>query len=674
MNALKSIAKYSVLSGLLVVARLVSADTLELPKYSVVDKLGVSITGGTVTTSLNTLAIGGSMGLSHKISTVTNDFIAGPFNGRGVVDKFIGAALYKHVVPGPLISPNYGCNVYGSCPNGVYWMHVNDPDSSADFEVGLDGTYTPIKDKNVNITDSRNSLVRLDVAHLLWTKPDGTQVTFLRNADSPKAFGILQKMVYPNGFTVAVTSYEEFSGQYHRPLSVVTNTGFQLKYNYAEDDTFTGVGAGDTNTSSPPENTLRWSQMNPISVVAINNALEFCDTAQTKLCVAAQDLCPTKMGPNQTCRTFTNKWPTVKFDWPQGMPRAAYIKPQTFTVTHPNNAVTQYFLEPMDLSTDETGAVLPPYKLGQYVAPRLKRVKPATSNSVEYSYSYKNYFDASTGSCTLGCDVSWTLERGGYIDRANGPYGNFLYSKGRYLNQGMQDLAFGGRAYGDLEVATYGELGGVPRDITSDTGYYVFERDLLNRLSFFVPPAGASQSYFYDARGNLVRIKSAIRSTTAIFPVTCTNPKTCNQATQIIDRADKVTSYTYHEPSGQVASITYPANKRGLVAQTRFTYEQKQAQHWISETSGKVLDPNPIWLKTAEKYCINSNFLNGVCAGADEFITTYEYENDNLLLTGKTMTDPKTKKTLRVCYEYDKYGNKLGETKPRANLTSCKLI
>ncbi|MGM8229198.1 hypothetical protein ACSV5M_21655, partial [Cellvibrio sp. ARAG 10.3] len=129
------------------------------------------------------------------------------------------------------------------------------------------------------------------------------------------------------------------------------------------------------------------------------------------------------------------------------------------------------------------------------------------------------------------------------------------------------------------------------------------------------------------------------------------------------------TDYAYHAESGQIAKITYPANKHGIRAETRYTYEQKYANYY--NVSGvKAQASIPVWLKTEESYCINSSASDGDCSDNDEVITRYEYEHDNLFLTGMTVTDPQGN-TLRTCYAYDDYGNRIGETQPNANLASC---
>ncbi len=80
-------------------------------------------------------------------------------------------------------------------------------------------------------------------------------------------------------------------------------------------------------------------------------------------------------------------------------------------------------------------------------------------------------------------------------------------------------------------------------------------------------------------------------------------------------------------------------------------------------------------MKTAEKYCINSAPAGNGCSGGDEVVTTYEYNHDNLLMTGMTVTEPPPPAgngiTLRTCFEYDIYGNQIGKTDPKAGLSSC---
>jgi len=104
-------------------------------------------------------------------------------------------------------------------------------------------------------------------------------------------------------------------------------------------------------------------------------------------------------------------------------------------------------------------------------------------------------------------------------------------------------------------------------------------------------------------------------------------------------------------------------------AQTRYEYTQLSAHYY--DSSGTKITGTPIWMKTAEKTCMNSASTGNACSGSDEVVTRYEYDNDNLLMTGTTVTDPVSGATLRTCFQYDIYGNQIGKTQPKTGLTQC---
>jgi hypothetical protein len=56
-------------------------------------------------------------------------------------------------------------------------------------------------------------------------------------------------------------------------------------------------------------------------------------------------------------------------------------------------------------------------------------------------------------------------------------------------------------------------------------------------------------------------------------------------------------------------------------------------------------------MKTAERYCINSNYSSrapsAACLGGDEVVTQFEYNHNNLLMTGMSVTSADG--TLRTC-------------------------
>ena len=113
--------------------------------------------------------------------------------------------------------------------------------------------------------------------------------------------------------------------------------------------------------------------------------------------------------------------------------------------------------------------------------------------------------------------------------------------------------------------------------------------------------------------------------------------------------------------------------------QIRKSYTQRNA--WYYSSAGVMTkDPKAIWVLLTESYCIsgapngNTTTPGAECTKPnDEVVTTYEYDPDsgptNLLPRGKAVAFGGV--TLRTCYGYDSQGNKIWETSPNANLSSC---
>ena len=111
----------------------------------------------------------------------------------------------------------------------------------------------------------------------------------------------------------------------------------------------------------------------------------------------------------------------------------------------------------------------------------------------------------------------------------------------------------------------------------------------------------------------------------------------------------------------------------GIRPQMRYSYAQRYA--WIKNSAGAFVQAaTPIWVLTQKSQCKSGAALGAGCAVVgDEVRTTFEYGPNsgpnNLLLRG--MVDDATGAALRTCYAYDWQGNKISETKPRANLATC---
>ncbi|MGV2871271.1 hypothetical protein [Colwellia sp. E150_009] len=617
------------------------------PKYQTIDDFGVNLTTGQVTTSIDTVAIGGAMGLSHSISAHANGFEYKGF--RGYTDKFAGNARYT-LLGKSLMYENVSYHNF-------YVMRLFAPVGSADFKIYVDGTFVPTVTTSVTenysyeaLGDTRETLeVSDDREYLIWTLSDGTIVRFIRDAyDNARSNGALSDITYPNGYKITR----------HGSRSVTTNTGFQLKYDYIDDSRpLDPAKNGAIGAGIPAESALQWSEHNPKYIVGINNAIEYCSIESSEPC------------------TLTNTWPKATFTWPGGMPRAFHIGQSVFTVNDALARSTELHYEAHDLvlsdlddptSINESVSFEP----GDKIMPRLVGIKPATSAVLSSTYKYRNKFSYSA---TGGVSYGWLITELGEVVSATNERGTGAYSLDLPIGQGgplKNSLSWKGSFYVTRDVTYPTSLYEIYK---SGDGIFKFEDNYRNFVEKVSSNSGPQKNYSYDLRGNLEYItmqkdKPEETQIQALYPVTCDNTKVCNKPKWIKNALKKQTDYTYHPESGQVETVTSPANKQGITPQTRYTYTEKFATYKINSNTAET-SPDGIWLLTAQKHCQNSNYIEGVCEGSDEVVISYEYGTSNLLLKGKSISADG--KTLRTCYDHDIYGNKIGETKPKAGVTTC---
>jgi YD repeat-containing protein len=185
--------------------------------------------------------------------------------------------------------------------------------------------------------------------------------------------------------------------------------------------------------------------------------------------------------------------------------------------------------------------------------------------------------------------------------------------------------------------------------------------------------------YYYDDRGNVTEraIIGEGVSVTADYPSRCHggNFRYCNKPEWIEDARGNRTHYEYHAPSGQISRKVAPDDANLRNPTTEYEYDQYYAHYKIDSDTIEQAE-TPVWLLTKETHCQNSSmYSDGTCVGDDDVVTEYEYDHYNLFLIGVAVTAKNSQgvlETRRTCYEYDVYGNKIGETNPRANKASCQ--
>jgi hypothetical protein len=500
-----------------VACALANGATLSPPSVQYMDKFGVNMLNGQVNTSLQTVSIGGEMGLAHSISMYTNHLQRS--GQRGYVDKYAGSALFSQLVASNQVWPV---------------MRVFDAGGSVDFWIKRGGllymgsggdsaasvTYAAIRDERHKLIVAGTSNEFLD-----WTKPDGT-VTRFKRALNPtvSSSGSVLQTTYPNGLTV----YQDFLKR------VWTNTGFSLVYQY-EQDTRPPDAAADANppAGAPPYSIPEWALHNPRYIKAVNNSA--CSTNSS------------------TC--LQRAWPTATFTWPRGMPRTMYIGKRIFSVDTPAGTTT-YEYEPYDLAKDGD-VVVPGLHLGQRLSPRLYRIKPASATSPVLTYTYKNlwvFTSIGVRDDIFGIEY---VPPAGTFPTGMGDWGVLVQDAGVILTAKLLDQTNRyemGQPYAGpgaaqnicLNVGNVSQVivnvGAIPSNtvsVNSFDGLFFFESTTRNLVTQIRRPSGPIDNLVYTARGNIEAIKTngvtMSRATYANESLCGSVPKICNQATSIFD-------------------------------------------------------------------------------------------------------------------------------------------
>lgn len=654
------------------------------PAAKIVDRFGVNFQSGQLSRKLNTISIGGEYGLNHSVSLFT-DFLSesNPDGRYGFIDGYAGSAKSVQITQNSydlLGTPNGGITIRdtGSRQSNITTLRairVYGPAGNQDFLVFQSGKLDPetsaVGDYEYRpVGDGRHSLIESpDKRLLIWTTPEGIESIYERNgnsgAQSARAGARLKEITYPNGFKLRfTTSYIN--------AEVTTNTGYMLKYQHrSKFETF--------------------DQM-----VAINLAHQYCAASATS--------CP------------STGWPSVTFTWPfdtpevfkqPSLPAARYLVKMTTDA-----GVTDIQYEPENVCIKNSGNEDDSCARSRGVEkwfPRLKSIRTPDSTVPNYQYKYVNKgamfstsigFDASFGSsyvywgllATSGQITSATLngtdtESYGDVPTVNTPNANVTWNNGEIW----------------VTSAQY-ELNVIETVTDRKSGTYIYHRDSRHFVEKYFPIAGLgpAKHYIYDGpRGNLSLVKSIPPSEEQVIQKAeyvpgetlmgnygrCKHPKTCNKPIWVEDARGNRTDYEY-DPEGRFGNpikITYPADKNGKRPATVYNYEPMYA-YYKKDGESITQDPDPIWMLTSEHTCMTTEATSSGCSGgaSDTVKTTYEYgpQNaglpNNLLLLGKVVTAATSKggdnmeiTSRRTCFQYNKYGNKIGQTEPKAKLASC---
>lgn len=201
-------------------------------------------------------------------------------------------------------------------------------------------------------------------------------------------------------------------------------------------------------------------------------------------------------------------------------------------------------------------------------------------------------------------------------------------------------------------------------------------------------PEGDRTTYTLDNRGNITQTSKTPKSgatetplvTSASFPsCTSTNFRICNLPTYTIDARGARTDYSYDTNNGQLLVRLSPADASNARAVTIYYYRSFYPAPGVTAPSGYTLSSAS---ELTSKYdCLGSAVtgntidFNYVCSAGQRSRTDYVYTPSTS--TGRTNYELEAtvrdadSSALRTCYKYDKIGNRIAQTEPRAGLSVC---
>ncbi|MDR6624318.1 RHS repeat domain-containing protein [Caulobacter segnis] len=468
----------------------------------------------------------------------------------------------------------------------------------------------------------------IDEGAYRYQSADGTIVTFNTfiwhhfnsyGDNSEDIYRLADTVTYPSGVKLTVHYRLETVGilPLSRIQSVTSNTGYQIKFRYS---------TNDPNQAGFYE---------PTSVVGINMGVEYCNPAA--------DDC-----------TLSQAWPTTSYA------KTSSGSTNTLSVTDPKGGATQYtnvggananysitlpgystpsktfyyayIPSPCDFVTDHTFCSM---GYGSRVA---NVVTPDRSTSYSYGgNSNPTYFNQIT-----------TTDPGG-ITNVFKSQGSNVLGVWSVTDPYSRETKFEYNSNGQVTKATWPE-----------GNFTEFQRDGFGRVT---------QEITHSKGNGATLTLSRTYGACAMNVVTCALPLT------VTDARGAVTEYRYNTHGQKTVEIG-PANQNGVRPLRRWTYADKYA-YVKNASGGMVAAATPVSMLTNEIVCkstFNGDLANPACgSSADETVTTYEYPagavENALLPRGMVMTANGA--SLRTCFGYDRFGNKISETRPRADVTSC---
>jgi hypothetical protein len=573
------------------------------------------------------------------------------FQQGGIIDHNYGSVVLCQGVAGNNVSGNFQCaTIAGNSIQAVYG------EERATFGLSSTGQYLPLLQDGATFVDNGSTCT--------WTKRDGTQIVYVAfhttGAPNLCQSNNIASVKHPDGLIATYYYYGAYSTAaygWSPILSIATNSGYMLKYNYSGTPTF---GA-------------------ETSVVAFNRAFETCNPAAV------------------TC-TLVASWPTATLTW-----ATKTISPPCDAFP-PSSSCTHWIFTIQDAAQRKHV-----FELNSIF--RVITYQPPEATSPVFYYTLcalliggaeTNCWGQTTYPLPGGVfqpgpimwDMVMTVTRNGQAWQ----YGLVLSAGGGlpapspWLHSVLSPLGKIMTARGNAAPGTEIYNGPIDSVTHFDGTVDQYERTARNVIVSTTTPLGVQSTYIFDpTRSNLTKItihpisgsslppivQSATYPEVGVYP--CANVVTCNKPLSVIDGNSNEVDFTYDPVHGGMLTEMDPAvqvNRAGALIRPQTTRTYMQQSAWYLNSSGVMSsDANQVWLPATESHCLTSaTTSSGTCTGAnDQVVTTYSYGPNsgpnNLLLRGKAVSA--NGQTLRSCYGHDSQGNKIWETSPNANPASC---
>ena len=174
-----------------------------------------------------------------------------------------------------------------------------------------------------------------------------------------------------------------------------------------------------------------------------------------------------------------------------------------------------------------------------------------------------------------------------------------------------------------------------------------------------VYPEGNSVNNGYGARRNLSSVTYNAKTgsglpaytSSASYPLACSNGKTCNKPEFILDQRGNRTDYTYDPVHGGILTELKPADNLGRRAKVSYIYQQISARYL--DQNNQLVSSSPVWKLVSTSTCSQQEICQGT---SDETVNVFGYD-DNLRLVSETQSSGDGLLTKTIAKTYDPVGN-----------------